>query len=223
MPPSSGAGTPIGVWDLPTRLVHWGMALLIPFSWWTAETGQMDRHRLSGYVLLGLLLFRLIWGFWGSAPSRFGAFVKGPLSVWRYVRGVDERDIVGHNPLGGWSVVAMLGTLSLQIGLGLFSVDEDGLESGPLSHLVEFDTGRTVAGLHEKLFFVLVALIVLHIAAILWFLLVRRDNLISAMITGRMYPVTPLEQPRIASHWRSVGAVIVAGASAWFIARGLRL
>lgn len=212
----------IRIWDVPTRLIHWGMALLIPFSWWTAETGQMDRHRLSGYLLLGLLLFRLIWGFWGSTPSRFRAFVKGPFSVWRYVRGEEVHDIPGHNPLGGWSVIAILGMISLQTGLGLFSVDEDGLESGPLSHLVQFDTGRTVAGLHEKLFWALVALIAMHVAAILWYLMARRANLIAAMITGRMGPVTPVEQPRMASTWRAVLAILAAGAAAWFVARGLR-
>jgi len=211
----------IRIWDLPTRLVHWGMALLIPFSWWTAENGQMDRHRLSGYLLLGLLLFRLIWGFWGSAPSRFRAFVKGPFSVWRYVRSEGAREIPGHNPLGGWSVVAMLGMLSLQVGLGLFSVDEEGFESGPLSHLLEFNSGRTVAAVHEKLFWLLVALIALHIAAILWYLLIRRKNLVAAMITGRMHPAEPVEQPRIAPAWRAVLAILIAAAAVWFVAGGL--
>ncbi len=213
---------PIRLWDLPTRIVHWAMALLVPFSWWTGDTGQMERHRFSGYLLLGLLLFRLIWGFSGSAPSRFAAFVKGPAAVWRYVRG-GAAQVAGHNPLGGWSVVAMLSALALQIGLGLFSVDEEGFESGPFAHLLAFDTSRTVESLHEKLFWVLVGLIVLHIAAILWYLLVRRDNLVSAMITGRMYPETPLEQPRMAPRWRSVAVMSVAGATAWLIARGLRL
>lgn len=212
----------IRIWDLPTRLVHWGMALLIPFSWWTAEIGQMDRHRLSGYTLLGLLLFRLLWGFWGSDPSRFRAFVKGPVSVWRYVRGGEARKTLGHNPLGGWSVVAMLGALSLQIGLGLFAVDEDGLESGPLSHLIEFDTGRAIAGFHETFFWVLVALVALHIAAILWYLLIRRKNLVAAMITGRMDVPGPVEQPRIVPAWRAILAILIAGAAVWFVARGLR-
>ncbi len=117
----------------------------------------------------------------------------------------------------------MLSALALQIGLGLFSVDEEGFESGPFGHLLLFDTSRTVASLHEKLFWVLVGLIVLHIAAVLWYLLVRRDNLVSAMITGRMYPEAPLEQPRMAPRWRSVAVMLVAGASAWLIARGLRL
>ncbi len=222
MPTAAEPRASIRIWDLPTRLVHWGMALLIPFSWWTAEAGQMDRHRLSGYLLLGLLLFRLIWGFAGSRPSRFSTFVRGPVSVWHYLRGEVAANIVSHNPLGGWSVVVMLGALSLQIGLGLFSVDEEGFEGGPLSHLVQFDTSRMFAGLHEKLFWVLVPLIAIHIAAILWHLLARRANLTLAMITGRMRPATLLEQPAMASGHRAVLAMMAAGAAAWFVARGLR-
>ncbi len=212
---------PIRLWDLPTRVVHWGMALLIPFSWWTAETGQLERHRLSGYLLLGLLLFRLIWGFSGSAPSRFGAFVKGPAAVWRYLRGGSHK-VTGHNPLGGWSVVAMLAALSLQVGLGLFSIDEEGFESGPLSYLISFETSRMFAALHEQLFWLLVALIALHISAILWYLVVRRDNLVSAMITGRIEGGAGLEQPRMAPAWRAVLAMVAAGAAVWFVVRGLR-
>src|SRR4051812_31713006 len=151
----------MGVWALPTRLVHWAMAALIPWSWWTAHTDQLDRHRLSGYALLGLLLFRLIWGFAGSETARFAAFVRGPKAICRYLRG-EAPARAGHNPLGALSVVALLTAVAAQIGLGLFAVDEDGLESGPLSYLISFDTARTAAAIHHKMFWVLVALIALH-------------------------------------------------------------
>ena len=210
------------VWDLPVRLVHWLMALLIPFSWWSAENDEMELHRLSGYVLLGLLLFRLIWGFVGSEPARFARFVKGPGAVRRYLRGDREGATVGHNPLGGWSVVAMFAVLALQIGLGLFAVDEDGLESGPLSYLVSFDTARTIHELHHNNFWLLAGLILLHVGAILWYLLVRRKNLVAAMITGRTRAEDGAVGPAMASPMRALAAMLVAAAAAWFVARGLR-
>jgi len=210
------------VWDLPVRLVHWLMALLIPFSWWSAENDEMELHRLSGYVLLGLLLFRLFWGFVGSEPARFARFVKGPGAVRRYLRGDREGATVGHNPLGGWSVVAMFAVLALQIGLGLFAVDEDGLESGPLSYLVSFDTARTIHELHHNNFWLLAGLILLHVGAILWYLLVRRKNLVAAMITGRTRAEDGAVGPAMASPMRALAAMLVAAAAAWFVARGLR-
>src|SRR4051812_6803603 len=103
------------VWDLPTRLVHWAMAALIPWSWWTAHNDQLERHRLSGYLLLGLLLFRLIWGFAGSETARFAAFVRGPAAIRRYLRGEGPAPL-GHNPLGALSVLALLAALAAQIG-----------------------------------------------------------------------------------------------------------
>src|SRR4051794_18611755 len=100
----------VRVWDLPTRLVHWAMAALIPWSWWTAHHDQLERHRLSGYLLLGLLLFRLIWGFAGSDTACFAAFVRGPAAIRRYLRG-EAPASPGHNPLGALSVVALLAAL----------------------------------------------------------------------------------------------------------------
>src|SRR5271167_4026225 len=118
------------VWDLPVRATHWLVAVLIPFSWWSATNDHLPWHRLSGYTILGLLVFRLLWGFCGSPTARFDQFLRGPRGVMAYVRG-EAAPVVGHNPLGGWSVVAMLAVLAGQIGLGLFSVDEDSIEAGP--------------------------------------------------------------------------------------------
>jgi cytochrome b len=198
------------------------MAALIPFSWWTATHDQMERHRFSGYALLGLLLFRLAWGFAGSAPSRFAGFVRGPATVLRYVRG-RMTAAPGHNPLGGWSVLAMLAALALQIGLGLVAVDEDGLESGPLSYLVGFDTGRWAAKLHHRVFWLIAALVALHLAAILFYALARRRNLTAAMITGRAAAPDGAGPPAMAPWWRAAVLALVAGLAAWFVSLGLRL
>jgi cytochrome b len=219
---SAPARAEVRVWDAPTRLVHWAIALLIPWSWWTATHDQLDRHRLSGYILLGLLIFRLIWGFIGSAPSRFAGFVRGPRAVIRYLRGEAGAGPIGHNPLGAWSIVAMLAFLAAQILLGLFAVDEDGLESGPLSYLVDFDTSRAMALVHHKLFWFIVALVALHIGAILFYLL-RGRYLTRAMVTGRSRAEPVAEAPAMAPLWRIVPAAAVAAAIAWFVASGLRI
>jgi cytochrome b len=147
----------------------------------------MDYHRYSGYTLLGVLVFRLYWGFFGSRTARFAQFVKGPRAVLEYLRAgasASGHNAAGHNPLGALSVIALIVLLSAQVALGLFAVDVDGLESGPLSYLVSFDVGRTCAKIHETLFNVLMAVVVLHIVAIFFYLLFKRDNLIRPMITG---------------------------------------
>jgi len=174
----------VRIWDLPTRLVHWSLVVLVAFSWWSAENGAMDWHRYSGYTMLGMLVFRVYWGFFGGATARFVQFVRGPRAVIDYLRGVTAKPF-GHNPLGAISVVLILLLLLTQVGLGLFAVDIDGLESGPLSRFVSFDTGRALAESHELVFNILMVVIVLHIAAVLAYLIVKRDNLIGAMITGR--------------------------------------
>jgi cytochrome b len=176
-------------WDLPVRLFHWTIVLLIGFSWWSAEQRQLDWHRYSGYAVLTLILFRLAWGFAGSATARFSSFVRGPSAVARYV----GRDMFvrtgptadGHNPVGGWSVLAMLTAMLVQTMLGMVAVDVDGIESGPLSAWVSFDTGRLASKLHGIVFNILLGLVVLHVAAILFYLLYKRANLIGPMVIGR--------------------------------------
>jgi cytochrome b len=213
------AATRARIWDLPTRAVHGLLIVLIPFSWWSATTDHLPWHRLSGYTILGLLVFRLIWGVGGSETARFGRFLAGPRIAAAYARGrLAPR--VGHNPLGGWSVIAMLGVLAVQVGLGLFSVDEDGMEAGPLSKFVSFDTGRAIAHWHHLVFWGLVALIALHLAAVVVYAL-RRRNLVAPMITGHA-PLAPgLVAPAMASPRRMALAAAVAALVAWFVAHGL--
>ena len=218
----SGTGTTrVRVWDVPTRVVHWLMAILIAASWWTAENGNLEFHRYSGYSLLALLLFRLYWGVVGSSSARFNHFIKGPSSILRYVRG-GSSETLGHNPLGALSVVALLLLLLTQVTLGLFAVDVDGLESGPLSHLVSFEAGRACAEWHETVFDVLVWVIGLHVAAVLFYVLFKKQNLIAAMLHGyREYAERPSSSIRFASPTRSVIGVMLAAALTWWIARGL--
>ena len=213
------------LWDGPTRLVHWAVVALVGLSWFTAETGRMEWHRWSGYGVLGLLVFRLFWGFAGSASARFANFVHGPAAVAAYLRTVRARSpsgIPGHNPLGALSVVAILAVLVAQVGFGLFAVDIDGIESGPLSYMVDFDTGRVFAKLHHQSFSVLQVLVVLHVAAVLFYLVYKRENLVAAMITGRRRFA---QDPGLtfAPWWCLLAGVVLAVAVAVLVARGLKL
>jgi len=210
----------IRVWDLPTRLVHWLLVALLAFSWWSAESGYMDYHRYSGYTLLGVLVFRLYWGFFGSATARFTQFVKGPRAILEYIRGgsASGHNTAGHNPLGALSVIALLMLLCAQVTLGLFAVDVDGLESGPLSYLVSFDVGRSCAKIHETLFNVLMAVVVLHVIAIFFYLLFKRDNLIAPMITGdKSLPAQVPTVPVSMSLLRVTIGIVLAVATVWAI------
>lgn len=175
------------VWDMPVRVFHWSLVGLLGFSWWSAETRHMDWHLLSGQAVLFLILFRLIWGLVGSDPARFSRFIRRPRTVWAYLTrkgGGMGVEAIGHNPAGGWSVIAMLFVLTVQVVTGLFAVDIDGIESGPLSYLVDFDQGRWASSIHAISFNGLLALIALHIVAILFHLIARRNNLVGAMVTG---------------------------------------
>jgi cytochrome b len=200
----------IKVWDWPTRIFHWLLVVHIPILWLTAEKEMMDAHRAAGSAVAGLIVFRISWGFIGSSSSRFHNFVRGPRSVIAYLRG-RAPVAAGHNPLGGWSVLAMLALLSAQVLFGLFSSDVNGLESGPLAVYVSFETARMSAEWHEATFNILVAMIVLHIAAILFYGTVRRRNLVTPMVTGRM-AAEKLEPMQEAS-WRRLLVALSLGAA----------
>ncbi len=179
-----GNSTAVRVWDLPTRLFHWSLVALIGFSWWSAEVRQMDWHLLSGITVLALVAFRLLWGFIGGSTARFGQFVRSPGRVLAYLRTGTALRSPGHNPVGGYSVVLMLALLTIQVATGLLAVDVDGIDSGPLSFLVSFEQGRAASEVHEIAFTLLQVVAGIHILAILFYLVVRKLNLIRPMITG---------------------------------------
>jgi len=212
------------LWDGPTRFVHWLLVALLLVSWFSAGE-NMQLHRWSGYAVLGLVVFRLYWGLFGSQSARFASFVRGPKATLAYARTLGARkpsDVPGHNPVGALSVVAILLLLAAQVTLGLFAVDIDGLESGPLSHLVDFDTGRRFAGWHELTFRGLQVLVVIHVTAVIFYLAYKRQNLIGPMITGRRaFAADP--GLRFAPWWRLAIGVVIAAAAAWFVAKGLKL
>lgn len=215
----------IKVWDIPVRLVHWSIVLLVPALWLSAENGKADLHMTLGLTMLGLVVFRLLWGLFGSSTARFSDFVRGPGKVLAYLRGQrsgggDHAPVVGHNPLGGWSVMALLGLLAAQVGVGLFVQDEEGLEVGPLNHLVSYDTGEALLEVHELIFNLLVVLVVIHVAAIVWYAVVKKDRLVPPMITGVKDLPEGTPAPRIAHIGRAIPLVLLAAALAWWIGKG---
>lgn len=217
----------VRVWDLPIRLFHWLLVALLGFSWWSGEQHAMEWHRLSGYLILALLLFRIYWGLVGSRTARFAHFVRGPRVALAYARTLGKRDYVaatGHNPIGGWSVVAMLATLVTMVTAGLFAVDVDGLESGPLADYISFDQGRFAAHVHGFVFNVVLALVALHVAAILFYLVRLRHDLIGPMLTGRRRArdTEVVEEMRIA-WWKVALGVTIAGLLAYAVSRGFRV
>ncbi|WP_395623834.1 cytochrome b/b6 domain-containing protein [Sphingomonas daechungensis] len=204
------------MWDLPTRLFHWTLAGLIAFSWWSAEYHHDDLHIWSGMGVLSLVLFRILWGIFGSSTARFANFVRGPRAVFDYLQGAWRG--IGHNPLGALSVVALLGLVLLQVALGLFASDEDGLMQGPLANLVSMSASDTAKELHEGLFNVLLAFIGLHVAAIAFYKW-RGKPLLGAMITGKGETEPGVEPMRPGKWWAALLCLVAAIAiTRWIIA-----
>jgi cytochrome b len=200
----------VRVWDLPTRLSHWATVSLFGVCWWTADSDRMEWHRIAGYGVLGAVLFRLAWGFCGGQTARFGDFVRGPAATFRYARklfrrrGDDGPAPLGHNPLGALSIILMLVLLLTQAALGLFAVNVDGFGSGPFAKWVSFETGRRIAHLHAANFQLLLLLVGLHLTAIGFYRLARREKLLAAMIHGSKPRATAGEVPYFVPAWRAV-------------------
>lgn len=213
------SGARVRVWDLPTRLFHWLIVLLVPFQYWSAETDRTEWHMLAGTLVLGLVLFRILWGVFGSRTARFSSFVRGPRAILSYLRG-GAPSTLGHNPLGGWSAIAMLVLLTLQVGLGLFALDEEAIHGGPLSDLVSYDSGVAIAELHELAFKILLGFIALHLAAIAWHALIRRDDLVTPMLTGRRAADPDMAGIEPVSPARFAAVAAAAAALTWLLVRG---
>jgi cytochrome b len=209
----------VRIWDAPTRLFHWTLVSLIAFSWWSAEEEHFDWHIWSGLAVISLLIFRLLWGFFGSSTARFANFVRGPRTILAYLKDMRGWRPIGHSPLGALSVLAMLGALAVQAGLGLFSVDKDGLYEGPLAFLVSLELSEELSELHEDWFDVILVLVVIHIAAILSYRLFLGKKLTSAMLTGTGAGEAGAEPLRPGRWWAALLCLAIAiGITRWVIA-----
>lgn len=178
----------IYVWDLPIRLFHWSLVALLGFQWLSGEFKDqlIEYHILGGYAILALVAFRLTWGLVGSKYARFGNFLHGVKPTLDYARALRANTApryLGHNPLGGWMVVALLATLALQGITGLFASD-DVMTGGPLRHLVSGQFGEALTEIHEGIFGVLLTLVVVHVASIVAHRRFKGEDLVRPMLTG---------------------------------------
>ncbi|MEE4297872.1 MAG: cytochrome b/b6 domain-containing protein [Pseudomonadales bacterium] len=213
-------GTP--VWDLPLRLFHWLLAGAIAVSLYTGISGgfeEMDWHQRSGYLVLGLVLFRLLWGFVGGRHARFASFLAGPGRVLAYGRAMAARRpprTTGHNPLAGWTISLTLLAIAVQAATGLFASDDLFVE-GPLVHLVESGTVSTMTRIHGWGQWTVGALVALHLLAVAVHSEVFNERIIGPMITGRSGDAPAAEgdgEQRLAL---ALGIATVVAALVWWV------
>ena len=210
------------IWDVPTRAFHWTLAVLVAWEWASAHLGHglMRYHMWGGYAVLTLILFRLSWGFVGSHTARFAHFLRSPRRTWEYIKSWRRGapDVHGHNPLGGWAVVAFLVSLIVQVGTGLFATD-DVLTAGPLNQLVGSRMGDWLTTVHKWNFDVLLALIATHVSAVILHRVIAGHDLVRPMITGRAArPVAnPIPSHAFARPWVGILALALSGLGTWLI------
>lgn len=205
----------VEIWDLPLRLFHWCLAVLVAFSIWSGLEGglTLKYHMWSGYSILTLLIFRVLWGFVGGEHARFASFLRGPGQVIQALRAMatpSPLNFAGHNPLAGWMIVVMLAALLFQVGSGLFAND-DLLNEGPLYRYVGKELSDRLTGLHEINFTLLLILIALHVGAIAYHRLRKGEHLVQAMISGRKRLASSVPAP---SRVGLVRALVLLGLSA---------
>ena len=214
----------VRVWDLPTRIFHWTLAAVVVGSVISAKIGgnAMTWHFRFGYAVLTLLLFRLVWGLVGGHWSRFSAFLYTPAHLLRYLRGAEHpHDNVAHSPLGALSVFSMLAALALQAGTGLFSDDEI-FASGPLTRFVSNDTVSQASAYHADIGqYLVLALIALHLLAIAFYVLVKKNNLVRPMIAGDKQLPTPAPAARddAAPRWAALTVLALCAAVVTWLVR----
>lgn len=204
------------VWDVPTRLFHWALTIAVTVAIATGLWGGdwMRVHGIAGLTIVGLVTFRLVWGVIGSTYARFTSFLPSPSALRAHLQGRWQG--VGHNPLGALSVVALLLLLALQAGTGLFGNDEISF-SGPLAAKVTDETSAWLTGWHHRLSNLLFVLIGLHVLAIVFYLVFKRDNLVAPMITGRKR-IRHRAEPARRGGWLAFSVALAAALAAVYLA-----
>jgi cytochrome b len=208
----SGSTRLVKVWDAPTRLFHWVVAILVGFSWFSMHESWMQLHFLSGYTILTLLLFRLVWGFVGSDTARFRRFLKSPIAALRHLRRIGRREPdreIGHNAAGGWMVLVLLALLLVQALTGLCAND-DIMNEGPLAHVVGKSWSNWLSNVHSINFTLIEIAIALHVLAVLAYAVLKRQDLVRPMVTGRKRLPAGMRGPWIASPWLAIPLLVLA-------------
>ena len=217
--------TRVRVWDIPIRLFHWSIVVLLCVSWFSAEQGYMRAHLVSGLTLLALLLFRIAWGLVGSTTARFSNFLHPPRRVVGYLKGLAGGDKIfhaGHNPAGGWMVLALIAVLLAQVATGLFA--NDGVRfHGPLALLDSEDASTRLTDIHGLIFNFILLLVWCHIVAVGFYLLVKGDNLVWPMITGKKHRARLPAELNIVFTRLYIALLLLAvsaGIAAWIMIQG---
>ena len=205
---------PMKVWDAPIRLFHWAVVVLIAVSYVSINEGWMQIHLLSGYTMLAALLFRLVWGFAGSETARFGKFLKSPLAALHHLGGLFRREEdreIGHNAAGGWMVLLLLLLLAIQVGTGLCAnTDEDYMVNGPLAKHVGKPMSDQLSYYHGINFYLILGAIALHVLAVAAYAMLKGQNLLRPMITGKKRLPGTMRAPRLASPLRAIIVLLVS-------------
>jgi cytochrome b len=205
------------VWDIPTRLFHWLIVALVLAAYLAWRLDWMDWHAKAGDAALTLVIFRLLWGFFGSDTTRFSGFLSSPRQAMRHLAHTFRREHdrqVGHNPAGGWMVLLLLGLLVGETLSGLY-VANDVADQGPLTDLTPGAVANTITALHWIFWDALLAAVALHVLAILIYAAAKGQNLLAPMITGRKSLPAGTPQPPMAS---AVRAIVLLGCSALAVA-----
>lgn len=198
----------VRVWDIATRLFHWSIVLLVAAAYVTWRLNWMDWHVHAGYAVLALVLFRILWGFFGSDTSRFARFLVGPRAVAHHLRHALRREPdhqVGHNPAGAWMVLLLLVLLLAETLTGLFVNNDVADEAGRFSRITPAAVANTISALHTWLWWALFAAVALHVLAILVYALGKGQNLLAPMVTGNKRLPEPIAVPRMAGTLRALG------------------
>jgi cytochrome b len=207
------------VWDLPVRVFHWSLVLLVGVSWLTVELGLMDLHFWSGYAIATLVLFRVAWGLVGPRYARFTSFLAGPWRVTAYLRGWfggSTQEPAGHTPPGGWMILALLLLLATQVATGMVN-SHDGLDAGPWYWAASRAVRALAETWHARLFDLLLVLAAVHVVAVLAYRLRPGIDLIGPMFTGRKRTA----EPAIPGSRLPLAAFLLlcAAAAVWMIVR----
>lgn len=215
----------VKLWDFPVRLFHWALVVAIVTAWWTNRELMIDIHAIAGYSVLTLVLFRIIWGFVGSSNAKFKSFLTGPKQVIGYALKIPNGSMAeltypGHNPAGGWMVALLLLLVAVQAVTGLFASEDTFLFfDGPLVAYVSSDFASVMNWIHHTNINLIYGAVGLHVCAALFYLVVKRENLIGAMITGaRKVPgelVNRFVQIRFASPVMGISILIICGLLVW--------
>lgn len=209
---------PMPIWDLPIRVFHWLLVLLIGFMWLSGKQGWLEYHMWSGYTILSLLVFRIIWGFVGSDTARFLFFLKSPIEAIRHLCQIAKREPdteIGHNAAGGWMVLGLLGLLLAQVFTGMAANDDISVE-GPLYGLVGKSWSDWATSQHHFLFKIIQVAVALHVFAIIVYAVLKRHDLVRPMITGKKRMPGATAAPRMVSGklalviWVAVAIVVAA-------------